>query len=235
MDPIKEAFAKAKQDIQSLKSQIEELSKEIAELKAILYEKSLSTDHQSDRPAGIPSNSSLNSIIQHINPAHQSVQSLSSSQNQPLQALKTKFTDLSIGNRGVPTDRQTNQQTDKPTQNTSSSPEFSKLSQLSTLLDSLDSLKSDLKNSFKSLTKQELLIFSTIYQLDLEGFAVDYSILASKLKLSQSSIRDYTQKLIKKGIPLSKTKENNKKVYLKIPQDIQKIASLQAILSLKDI
>ena len=42
-----------------------------------------------------------------------------------------------------------------------------------------------------------MLIFSTIYQLEEENITVDYPLLASKTTLSESSVRDYTQKLIK--------------------------------------
>ncbi len=80
-----------------------------------------------------------------------------------------------------------------------------------------------------------MLVFSTIYQLEEQGFIVDYPLLASKLSLSESSIRDYTLKIIKKGIPLLKNKENNKKITLSISLDLKKIASLNTILQLREI
>jgi Mn-dependent DtxR family transcriptional regulator len=81
-----------------------------------------------------------------------------------------------------------------------------------------------------------MLVFSTIYQLEEhypEG--VEYSQIALKLKLSPSSIRDYTQKLISKGIPLVKEKVNNKKILLKISSELKKIASLQTIIQLREL
>src|SRR3989344_6584578 len=108
MDPIKEAFLKAKQDIDSLRHQIEVLTQEIYELKRTLALQGvaggernppevLSTDQQT--------NTSENSSFQHINPTH----SDTPTHNLPLYSLKTPFSHSSTGNRGVPTDRQTDQ------------------------------------------------------------------------------------------------------------------------------
>ena len=80
-----------------------------------------------------------------------------------------------------------------------------------------------------------MAVFSAIYQLEEEGLTVDYSILSTKLSLSESSIRDYIQRTIRKGLPIQKTKENNKKVILSISNDLKKIASLQTILQLREI
>jgi DNA-binding transcriptional regulator LsrR (DeoR family) len=60
-------------------------------------------------------------------------------------------------------------------------------------------------------------------------------LISQKLGLSESSIRDYTHKIIKKGVPLIKIKENNKKVTLSVAQDLKKIASLQTILALRNL
>ena len=78
-------------------------------------------------------------------------------------------------------------------------------------------------------------VFSTVYQLEEQGFTVDYPLLAQKLSLTESSIRDYIQKLIKKGTPIVKTKENNKRILIQISPDLKKIASLSAIYQLRDL
>ena len=80
-----------------------------------------------------------------------------------------------------------------------------------------------------------MAVFSAIYTFEEQGFVVDYSLISQKLGLSESSIRDYVHKIIKKGIPLLKSKENNKKVALSISQDLKKIASLQTILNLRKL
>ena len=103
------------------------------------------------------------------------------------------------------------------------------------MLNSLDTIKKELRTQFKRLTNQEMLVFSTIYQLEEEGFSVDYPLLAKKTNLSESSIRDYIQKLVKKSIPLLKYKENNRRVILAIPLEFKKITSLSNILSLREL
>ena len=103
------------------------------------------------------------------------------------------------------------------------------------ILDSLDSLKKEIRLKFKQLTDQEILIFSTHHQLEEEGNPVNYKILAEKLNLTESSIRDYIGRLLKKGIPVEKKKVNNKQINLSISQSLKKIASLSTILQLRDI
>jgi len=43
------------------------------------------------------------------------------------------------------------------------------------------------------------------------------------------------EKIIKKGVPVVKSKENNKKVTLSIPPEFKKMASLQSIISLREL
>ena len=145
---------------------------------------------------------------------------------------------VSTGNQGVPTDRQTNQQTDRHIKKFALNQENNRISQLqraSEILESLDDLKKEVRFKFKRLTNQEMLIYSTIYQLEEQGLTPDYAVISEKLKLSESSVRDYIGKITKKGIPLDKIKEGNKKITLKIPQDLKKIASLNTIIQLREL
>ena len=81
-----------------------------------------------------------------------------------------------------------------------------------------------------------MLVFSTLYQLEEQGeLGIDYRKIALKLSLSESSIRDYVQRLVNKGIPIIKTKQNNKKITLVISKDLKKIASLSTILRLREL
>jgi len=107
---------------------------------------------------------------------------------------------------------------------------ISHLERVSEVLNSLDTIKKEIRTKFKHLTIQEMTVFSTIYELEDKGFIVDYSLISSKLDLSESSIRDYVQKIIKKGIPITKTKENNKKILVSIDPNLKKIASLETII-----
>ncbi len=222
-DPLKKAFSRVKEDIFTLQSQISELAREIRELKRTLSP----TDKPTDRPTH-PNLIQTEAPISPTNPQ----------ENDP----KTPISSISTGNGGVPTDRQTNQQTDRHIQKFAQSPiiikdndKISEIERVSEIVSSFDSLKKDLRQKLKKLTSQEMLVFSTVYQLSEEGLTVDYPLLANKLSLTESSIRDYVLKLIKKGVPLEKSKENNKKITLTIPQDFKRIASLSTIISLREL
>jgi|GEM_PF-619250 len=176
------------------------------------------------------------------NPAFQHTNSSIPAQKPHQYVLKGIKSMVSSGNDGVPADRQTDQQTDQHihlhTKIGSRTPQehtFQHLFEISEALETLDQAKKEVRLKFKRLTKQEMEVFSAIYQLEEQGFTVDYPLLAQKLSLTESSIRDYVQKLIKKGSPILKTKENNKKIILQISPDLKKIASLPTIFQLRDI
>ncbi|MBS3071063.1 helix-turn-helix domain-containing protein [Candidatus Pacearchaeota archaeon] len=210
MDQIKDAFKKVKEDIDFL---MLELSSINSELSSIMGEISqikdfLDSTQNSKNPAS-PT---------HI-PTHR----------QSFKPFKTKNIGISIGNEGVPTDRQTNQQTDRHIKNTNI------IDSAAEILDSLDSVKKEIRLKFKRLTDQEFLIFSTLYKLDEEIGFVDYKTISTELGLTESSIRDYIGKLIKKGIPIEKQRINNKNIRLSIAQNLKKVTTLQTILQLRDL
>ncbi|MGK0208825.1 MAG: hypothetical protein ACI83O_000079 [Patescibacteria group bacterium] len=104
------------------------------------------------------------------------------------------------------------------------------------IFDSLDDIKKEIRAKFKQLTPQEMLIFSTLYTLENQGIQdIGYSILAQTLNLTESSIRDYVNKLIKKGIPLDKQRINNKTIVLKVDNNLKKVATLPTIRKLREI
>ena len=249
-DKIKDAFIKAKQDIINLSTQLEQIKRVILLLKEHIKNNS---NRQTDTSTHLPTYNQIqrpqNTTVQHTNPTFNRQSAHYPADNITLKPLKRENTDISTGNEGVPTDRQTVQQTDNSTGNEGVKVRLNqniginrniqrstdKIERLSELLNSLDDIKKDLRQKFKKLTKQEMRIFSTIYQLEEEGFIVDYPLIAKKLSLTESSIRDYVQRLIKKGIPLIKTKENNKKIFISISQELKKIASLSTIIQLREI
>jgi type II secretory pathway pseudopilin PulG len=229
MDPIKEAFSRIKEDILSLQEQMRVLNQQLEEIKRTLENKT-------------PTQTEDNQTIQQINPTLNQIPT----DNLPFKALKDPILSVSTGNGGVPTnsqtDRQSNQQAEKSidfysfhSENNEKSDQISQIQRVSEVLESLDSIKKEIRSNFKQLTNQEMAVFSIIYTLEEQGFVVDYSLISQKLGLSESSIRDYTHKIIKKGVPLVKIKENNKKVTLSISSDLKKIASLQTILSLRNL
>lgn len=214
MDAVKEAFAKVKSDIDLLKTELDTIKSSIEELKRTLSQN--------------PTRSTYNPTIPTHNPTH----------GYPLQALKPSILPISTGNDGVPTNKPTNQQTNQHIGNEGVSTQNERLNSLiraSEILESLDSLKREVRIKFKKLTEQEMTIFSTIYTLQEQYHDVDYALLSQSLNLSEISIRDYVHKIIKKGIPIIKTKQNNKRILLSISDDIRKIASLNTIIQLRKI
>lgn len=236
MDPIKEAFSKIKEDISSLKDEINTLKSKLTELQTIPLNNLLGKDQQTNRQT----------------------------QNNPIKPQFTHETSSSTGNRGVPTDRPTNQQTDQQTQNnlqktsiSSHNLEFkhnisneflqknlsdtqkdpiSEFARANYILNTLDDIKKEIRLKFKGLTNQEMLVFNTLYRLEEQKIEqITYRTLAEQLSLSESSIRDYINKLTKKGIPISKIRQNNKTILLKISQDLKNIASLRTICQLRDL
>jgi DNA-binding MarR family transcriptional regulator len=241
MEQVKEAFYKVKQDIEFLKTEIKLLNKDLIETRKSLIEvceilkeysnKGLNKEKEN------PTDTSVNTAVIIQTPAHNSVKS----------PLNTQNIGISTGNDGVPTDKQTdkptNQQTDKGSYNTKDSIQQTQgnssansIDNALQILESLDNLKKELRLKFKRLTEQEILVFSTLYQSSEEGEGyTDYKNLSEKLKLTESSIRDYVGRLIKKGIPVEKVKINNKTIHLSISPNLKKVASLSTILQLRSL
>lgn len=236
MDQIKEAFQKVKYDMDVMKEEILSLNQFLAQNTELLSALQKQVDNLSFQITEINQKNKLERASSSIyiptnNPTktgqNPAIPTDIPAQNDPFKALNTQNLTLSTGNQGVPTDRQTNQQTNQQTQN----PSFDAALEV---LNSLDSLKKEIRNKFKRITEQEFLVFSTIYQMEEEG-EVDYKAISQKLNLTESSIRDYVGKLIKKGIPVEKTKINNKLIQLSISKNLKKIAPLPIILQLREL
>jgi len=278
MDQLKEAFQKVKEDISNLSSEfqiiknylnetrsglvsicevIKELSNQVSELKLqdrkVLSEKAANLPQQLPLPPMIPyyfpfpvpTNQQIIPTNQQVTPALSQIQS---GDNLPYRIQKEEKIEFSTGNGGVPTDKQTNRQTDQhmPLEEESSynqnilpkastNKERDSMYSALSMLNSLDSFKKEIRLKFKRLTDQEMTVFSTIYQLEEETGFTDYTTLSNKLSLSESSIRDYVGKLIKKGVPLEKTKINNKSVQISVSDQLKKIVSLPTIIQLREL
>jgi DNA-binding MarR family transcriptional regulator len=229
MDLIKEAFQKIKEDILLIKTELLDLQEQIFDLKnkQITLPQSQITSQEQTIPTQ--------------NSPQMTQQTDRQTQNMPLEPFSYPNSPVSIGNRGVPTDRQTNQQTDRQTQNPSQMASYTNnpdviddFERANKILDSLDNIKKEIRLKFKRLTPQEMLVFSTLYSLeDQKTSEITYKLLAKQLNLSESSIRDYINKLIKKGVPIQKIRQNNKTVTLEISQDLKNIANLATIINLR--
>ncbi len=178
-DPIREAFSKVKEEISDLKTQIGSLTKIITEIKRDLL--------QTDRPTDIQTDNQTQPSPEQAQTQATPTDKEDQTDNYALNTLKEQDFNTSIGNGRVPTDRQTDQQTDTSTKRFVLINDWRKtntrVEKVAEILSSLDSLKKELRTQFKRLTAQEMLVFSTIYQLTDEGFSVDYSLLSKKLNL----------------------------------------------------
>lgn len=208
MDPIKEAFNNIKKDIYYLKEQINDIKIQINQIQTTSNQ---STHQQTDNQT-LPT------------------------QNNTIQPLYIQNNDSSIGNEGVPTNRQTDIQTHQQTHNYTQNTPNSDFKQANNILSSLDNIKKGIRLKFKRLTPQEMLVFSTLYALEEQNYdEITYRTLATQLKLSESSIRDYINKLSKKGVPIDKIRQNNKTILLQISPDLKNIATLATIQDLREL
>jgi predicted transcriptional regulator len=190
------------------------------------------TDKQTNRQTDTPTDITTDNLLNKIDPTH------IPTHPAHFKPLKPQNLAISIGNGGVPTDRQTDKQTNQQTDNSSHNQNKSSLNSIENalqILSSLDNLKKEIRLKFKRLTDQEMEVFTILYQLSEEYSYTDYRSLSSKLNLTESSIRDYIGRLIKKGIPVDKTKINNKSIQLSVSPNLKKVASLQTILQLRGI
>jgi len=236
MDIIKQAFQKIKQDIFLLQQQVLDLKRELNALKQEKNNQEYKKirENQQDLtltiPTYIPTYQSVPTHIPTHIPTHPT----------HLYGLKSPNSGVSTGNRGVPTDKPTdkptNQQTDQHIENYPETRFLNEFQKATQILDSLDSIKKEIRLKFKRLTQQEMLVFSSIYTLQEQGFEeITYKIIANNLNLSQSSIRDYINKIIQKGIPIVKLRRDNKKITLSISPDLQNIANLSTIIKLREL
>ncbi len=240
-EQIRAAFMKVKQEMDYLKGEISLLKLEILGLKDMLI-KLQNTQNRGEIPSVYISTDSKHTSTYPATSTH------TSTVPQEIEGLKYPNLGISIGNEGASTDRQTDRQTDKspeippeipfethiekPTKITMETD----IQKASKILDSLDKLKREIRFKFKKVTQQEMLVFSTIYQLEEQDpDKVTYKEVAVRLSLSESSIRDYVQRMINKGIPIKKHKINNKKLILSISSNLKKIAPLSTIIQLREL
>lgn len=247
-DKLREAFQKVKEDMVLLKESLTSISLELSQIKRTFI--------QTNKPTDRPTLPIITSTVPQRNPTEEGISQTNEqhvSDKDDFKALKTPFSGFSTGNKGVPTDRQTDQQTDRqtpiayenshPKENPSqkfaldkySFDSLTEVERVAHVVNSLDALRKDLRRQFKQLTSQEMLVFSTIYQLSDLSLDIDYSMLAQKTGLTESSIRDYVLKLLRKGIPIQKKREKNKKILLSVSPEFKRIASLETLISLRNL
>ncbi len=225
---IKIAFSRVKEDIILLTNEITNLKYEIEMIKSSLnfIQNALKEENNTYL---------LQQTNRQIFPTDTNKPTDRQTVPQEIGGLKSQNISISTGNEGVPTDRQTDRQTNQQTQIQKENIEKN-LEKASEILDSLDYLKKEIRQKFKRLTPQEMAVFSSIYQFsEQDPQNTTYKQISKNLSLSESSIRDYILKIINKGIPIKKSKINNKKVVLSVSNELKKIAALSTIIQLREL
>jgi hypothetical protein len=241
-EQIKLAFSKVKEDINNLFEELLNLKSEISDIKTTLnsLNNALITTKTQNLANFTPNNPQTDNTT---NSTHNTTNTANTTHNttvpQEIEGLKYPNLSISTGNEGVSTDRQTDTTTDVSTHNlpiNNNKNIESDLQEASEILNSLDRLKKEIRLKFKRVTTQEMAVFSTIYQLEEQDpTKATYKQIATNLHLSESSIRDYVQRMINKGIPIKKQKINNRQLILSISQDLKQIATLSTILQLREL
>lgn len=234
MGNIKEAFSKVKQDIETTSKEILNLKKELYDTRERLIEicnliSVLNTKINNLSEKRPPTNP------QQTNTEIQTYPTDNPTDIELFKPLKPENLGISTGNEGVPTDKQTNRQTNRQTNFEQNIGKTDSLQNTFDILGNLDSFKKELRLKFKRLTDQEFTVFSTLFEVEDEFGYSDYKTIANRLNLTESSIRDYVGRLIKKGIPVEKVKINNKAIQLTISSNFRKVVSLQTLIQLRAI
>ena len=143
------------------------------------------------------------------------------------QQSNLKIEQSSTGNNGVANSQR------QPTDD--SSPTIDDNTQQSTTTTaSFSELKDSLDTTFKTLTNREFSVFMALYDLDKEkNGEVTYSELSQRLNISESTVRDFINQLIRKNIPIKKDRYFNGKVSLSIREEFKHLNLYQNLLKLK--
>jgi len=132
------------------------------------------------------------------------------------------FDESSIGNQGVPDSQRQPSDDNNRQQNDNKTPSDSQQTPKTLSGPSLSELKQSLDSAFRNLTDREFSVFMALYELEREmGGDIGYSDLSLRLKLSESTIRDFVNQLIRKNIPIQKFREFNKKVSLSVKEEFK--------------
>lgn len=195
-EKIKQSFLKVKEDIESLKTQLNEVlslikdfqKKQISEVKE---EKEPITTQEVPQEISSTGNQGVYTNIHSFIHAH-------------MHSFNRRSTDIQQANTQInPHLPQKTQQTPREW--------------------SLSNIK-DIDSLFLTLTKGEFLCFLTIYQLEEDlNRGPSYLELSRHLSLSEGCIRTYVSQMLKKSTPLQKIRLNNKLTLLTIDSSFRSL------------
>jgi len=221
-EAIKASFQKAKEDISRINQELA-LQKEVLshqnEVLRILNNKLNATLQKMDEIDSKIANFSL-SVNQSI--TNQSlINHLITSEKEAFKEPIDNKKGISIGNEGVNQsfNHIINQQSITNQSFKGPDPNF-------------QALKDTLEGTFRVLSKQELKVFLTVYQLEDDGKQANYTNIAQILELSEHCIRSHVSSLLKKNAPLIKRKLNNKRNLLSLRKDFKALNLKQRLINM---
>ncbi|MBS3174683.1 hypothetical protein J4440_02275 [Candidatus Woesearchaeota archaeon] len=230
---IKQSFSKVKEDMSLLSKEvklqkevitiqneaIKRLSQSISDLSLRINKILKNLEPKTpENPPNHLINQSFNHLITNQSPNQQN------SLKEPIKPNN----EVSIGNNGV--NQSFNHLINQQSINNQS---FNQPNNQITLQDpNFLALRSNLEGIFRRLSKQELKLFLTVYQLEDEKNETNYTNIAQKMELSEHCIRSHISALIKKNAPLIKKRLNNRTNLMFIRPDFKALNLKQRLINM---
>ncbi|MBS3152517.1 hypothetical protein J4230_03855 [Candidatus Woesearchaeota archaeon] len=219
-DQIKLAFSKVKQDIQTIFDELLNIKKELSEnkenVKEILLRLESIKDGKKKQKEGISTgNDGANQSINHL--INQSI--TNQSFNQSIHPINANYEGIKQFDPEKGANHLINQSLINQSINHSQD-------------EKLKNLTVDISKTFLSLSKQELKLFLTIYQLEDESIEPSYKNLSLKMNLSEHCIRSHLSSLLKKNTPIIKKRLNNHTNLLSISKEFRALNLKQKLINL---
>jgi DNA-binding MarR family transcriptional regulator len=148
---------------------------------------------------------------------------------EDLVEIKSILTDLkspSIGNKGVINNHQQSSTVNSQQSSTVNS-------QQSSTHQNLEALEEDFSKLFKNLTDREFSVFMAIYELEKQFNETNYSQIANRLNLTETTVRGTVNRLISKNLPVSKERLFNSKTSLSLKKDFHNLNLLSKLVRLR--
>jgi hypothetical protein len=211
---IKNSFLKVKQDFAEFTNELESIKKQLLANSELLNQliTRLDTIEKAQKEAKnsvSTGNEGVNQSINHL--INQSItnQSLNQSldQNQSINVKNDEIT----RNEGV------NQSFNQSINHQS----FNHLINQTAQEMSIKEVTNDINKTFLMLSKQELKLFLTIYQLEDEGLEASYKNVSQRMQLSEHCIRSHLSSLLKKNVPILKRRMNNHTNLLSVSKEFR--------------
>lgn len=214
---IKQSFSKVKEDITQLKNQLKELKDELNSQKMSLNEVLPKINRVFDLLKDIKKEVSIGNEGVRQTDRHLDRQT----DTRQVDTYKPLNTGLNNNNSDFTEDNTLDRQTDTRQTFRQTDRHLDTHQEYQQTQNNIKIIADDINKIFLKLTKQELRVFLTIYQLEDEGIEPTYKSISIKTQLSESCIRDHISSLFKKNTPIIKKRLNNHTNTLSVLKDFK--------------